>query len=260
MVGEKNGLLKKLLQLVSSPGENLQFIVEDIAKKGLSVKKISQTEYEVYYKGTSIFEGNQFEAGVFLRRIFFRGLKSLKDSELLPVFAEISKSIVSRIGSIELKQLSNDLDELYNAAKTANKELGQTTKKFARETGGKPGLRPKEINNGLKGRERAAEKINSDYLNPVTKLPEASRLVDIAGSKIVYDKVKDLYFALEKFSKENRILKIKDRIQDPLNGYRDILMNIKMKNGHIVEFRLHLKEWMTLLVVRDISYMRSIEL
>jgi len=242
LVGERNGLLKKLLQLVSSPGENLQFIVKDIAKKGLSVRKIAENEYEVYYKGTSIFEGNQYEAGAFLRRVFFRGLKSLKDSELLPVFAEISKNIVSKIRITELRQLSNDLDELYNAAKTANKELGQTTKKFARETGGKPGLRPKEINNGLKGRERALEKINSDYLNPETKIPEVSRLVDIAGSKIVYDKVKDLYFALEKFSKEYKILKIKDRIQAPLDsGYRDILMNIEMRNGHIVEFRLHLK-------------------
>jgi len=75
LVGERNGLLKKLLQLVSSPGENLQFIVEDIAKKGLSVKKISQTEYEVYYKGTSIFEGNQYEAGAFLRKYFWKSLR-----------------------------------------------------------------------------------------------------------------------------------------------------------------------------------------
>jgi uncharacterized protein YdcH (DUF465 family) len=38
------------------------------------------------------------------------------------------------------------------------------------------------------------------------------------------------------------ILKIKDRIKEPLeSGYRDILMNLKMSNGHIVEFRLHLK-------------------
>ncbi|PXW07789.1 RelA/SpoT family protein [Chryseobacterium sp. CBTAP 102] len=159
-----------------------------------------------------------------------------------PVFAEISRTIVSKIGNRELRQSSNNLDELYNAARIANKELEQTTKKFARKTGGKPGLRAKEINNRLKGKERALEKINSDYINPETKLPEADRLVDIAGSKIVYTKVKDLYAALEKFSGEYKILKIKDRIQKPLNGYRDILMNIEMKNGHIVEFRLHLKE------------------
>lgn len=75
LVGEKNSLLKKLLQLVSSPGENLQFIVEDIAKKGLSVKKISQTEYEVYYKGTSIFEGKEYEAGAFLRKHLWKSLR-----------------------------------------------------------------------------------------------------------------------------------------------------------------------------------------
>jgi hypothetical protein len=242
LVGEKNGLLKKLLKLVSSPQENLAFIVDDIAKKGFSVKKLSQEKYEILYKGDSIFEGDSFKAGAFLKKCFWKGFKGLRDNELLPVFAEISRTIVSKIGNRELRQSSGNLEELYKAAGIANKELEQTTKKFARETVGKPGLRPKEINNGLKGRERALEKINSDYINPETKIPEANRLVDIAGSKIVYTKVKDLYVALEKFSSEYKILKIKDRIQQPLNGYRDILMNIEMKNGHIVEFRLHLKE------------------
>lgn len=243
LVGEKNGLLKKLLKLVSSPQENLAFIVEDIAKKGFSVKKISQEKYEIFYKGVSIFEGGEYEVGAFLKKYFWKGLKGLKDNELLPVFAEISRTVVSKIGNRELRQSSNNLDELYDAAKIANKELEQTTKKVARETMGKPGLRPKAINNGLKGRERALEKINSDYINPETKIPEANRLVDIAGSKIIYNSLKDLYSALEKFSSEYKILKIKDRIQKPLtSGYRDILMNIEMKNGHIVEFRLHLKD------------------
>jgi hypothetical protein len=65
LVGEKNGLLKKLLKLVSSPQENLQHIVEDIAKKGLSVKKVSQENYEIFYKSVSIFAGEQYEAGAF---------------------------------------------------------------------------------------------------------------------------------------------------------------------------------------------------
>ncbi len=80
------------------------------------------------------------------------------------------------------------------------------------------------------------EKIESDYFG------DASKLLDIAGSKVVYETIEGLYKGLEKFNKQFKILKIKDRIQEPLNGYRDILMNIKMKNGHIAEFRLHLKE------------------
>lgn len=138
LVGEKNGLLKKLLKLVSSPQENLAFIVEDIAKKGFSVKKISQEKHEIFYKGVSIFEGGEYEVGAFLKKCFWKGLKGLKDNELLPVFAEISRTVVSKIGNRELRQSSNNLDELYDAAKIANKELEQTTKKVARETMGKP--------------------------------------------------------------------------------------------------------------------------
>jgi predicted nucleic acid-binding protein len=79
IVGEKNGLLKKLLKLVSSPQENLAFIVEDIVKKGLSVKKISQEKYEIFYKGFSIFEGGQYEAGAFLRKYFWKSLGKSTD-------------------------------------------------------------------------------------------------------------------------------------------------------------------------------------
>ena len=121
------------------------------------------------------------------------------------------------------KKISNDI---------ANKELIEKTKRFANKTNGKAGFR-----DGLKSEERALQKINSDYFG------DASKLVDIAGSKVVYETIDDLYKALKNFDYEFEILKIKDRIQKPIiSGYRDILMNIKMKNGHIVEFRLHLKE------------------
>jgi len=40
-----------LLKLVSSQQENLQFIATDLAKKGLSARKLSENEYEILYKG-----------------------------------------------------------------------------------------------------------------------------------------------------------------------------------------------------------------
>jgi (p)ppGpp synthase/HD superfamily hydrolase len=115
--------------------------------------------------------------------------------------------------------------------KSALSGLKEITTDFAIESKGEAGFR-----DGLKSKDRALEKIEGDYAG------DTSRLVDIAGSKVVYETVGDLYKGLEKFNKEYKILKIKDRIQEPLNGYRDILMNIEAKNGHIVEFRLHLRE------------------
>jgi hypothetical protein len=238
--GDKYGLWRKILNLASSPEKYVEKIVEDLATKGLSLNKTEEGLYELLYNGRVIKVGKDFEIGRFVRNSFYLGVK---DKNLLPAFTQLSKEIISKVGKRELRQQYDDLDQLYKLAKKANEELVEMTKKVAKETNGKAGVRPKEINNGLKSRERALEKINSDYVNPVTKEPEANLLVDIAGSKIVYNKLSNLYKALEKVNKEYKILRIKDRIQTPVDsGYRDILMNLEMKNGHIVEFRLHLKE------------------
>lgn len=168
-----------------------------------------------------------------IRKAYPEVFKYLDDiwTENIKEFIELSKELARVTKNKTLVQSSNVLDELYDAAKVADKELRGITDDFAKKTNGEAGYR-----DGLKGRDRAVEKIDSDYGGDV------SRLVDISGSKVVYSKVEDLYKSLEKFHKEHEILKLKDRIQKPINGYRDILMNIKMKNGHIVEFRLHLKE------------------
>ena len=160
------------------------------------------------------------------------GKGALKVEEaILKNYAEISIKIIATTEGKIVIQVSKDLDELYQAAEIANKELKEITTTFATETKGKAGFRE-----GLKSKARAIEKIESDYAG------DASKLLDIAGSKEIYETVEDLYSALEKFNKRYKILKIKDRIQNPFNGYRDILMNVQMENGHIVEFRLHLKE------------------
>lgn len=39
----------------------------------------------------------------------------------------------------------------------------------------------------------------------------------------------------------SRSVRIKDRFKAPLEGYRDVMMNVRMTNGHIVEVQLHLK-------------------
>ena len=154
----------------------------------------------------------------------------------LEKYQQVSGKISQQLKDAASTQNTDNLNKLYESAQKTNKELENMTEDFAKETGGKPGIRPKEINGGLKSRERAIEKINSDYNG------DASKLVDIAGSKVVYENLDDLYAALEKFSQKYEIVKFKDRIQNPTpTGYRDILMNVRMKNGHIVEFRLHLK-------------------
>ncbi len=150
---------------------------------------------------------------------------------LPPELEEISQRVKVMIPDEKPRQITGNLDKLYEQAAVADIELRKLTQEIADLTGGKPGYRE-----GLKGRERALQKIQGEYGG------DASSLLDIAGSKITFDSIDDLYRALEKISKQYEIAYIKDRFVKPQpSGYRDILMNIRMKNGHIAELRLHLE-------------------
>lgn len=145
-------------------------------------------------------------------------------------------------------QKTANLDKIYEQARGSVKELNQLTESLANKTRGKAEPRPEPENvrnelgyqpgdEALKSRIRAAEKVGADY-------PDPSGIVDIAGSKIVFDNINDLYRALDLITKDPnvRIARIKDRFVNPQeSGYRDVLMNLEMSNGHIAEMRLHLE-------------------
>ncbi|GET35958.1 eCIS core domain-containing protein [Microseira wollei] len=177
------------------------------------------------------------------------GTRTPKDTPLTPNQRQISEEIQTTLPREKPTQpgydpqLSRDeyLDELYRQAKEADQELRPLTERLAEITGGKPGFRK-----GLKGRERSLDKV----LEYEKEGANASRLVDIAGSKIVFNSLDDLYAALDQIRREIEslptidIAQIKDRFIKPQgSGYRDILMNLKMTNKHIAEFRLHLQQF-----------------
>jgi hypothetical protein len=129
-------------------------------------------------------------------------------------------------------QRTADLEQLYKDAAVAQKELGDATVDIAGKTGGKPIIPDK-----LKGRPRALEKIETEYKG------DASRLTDLARSSVEYKKLEDVYKGLELLKSKYEIVTIKDRFATPTKaGYRDILMTVRMSNGHVCEVQLHLEQ------------------
>lgn len=128
--------------------------------------------------------------------------------------------------------ISHYLEGLYKQWDVAQQELTELAKSVARECGGKPGWRTNP-----KDRRRAMDKIKADYEG------DASSLVDLAGAKVEFQKLTDLYAALDRLIKEPgvQIVRFKDRFQKPQDsGYRDVQLCLRLSNGHIGEFRLHL--------------------
>ena len=178
--------------------------------------------------------------------------------------AAISAKAVDGIGGAKVNQITNDLDALYDDALEAKGELIALTNNIANNTNGTAGFRPdfdEEGNflNGLKARYRAEQKV----LEYEAEGLDASYLVDIAGSKIIYETLDEFYDALDYIQTNygGVFIRIKDRIINPASsGYRDILMNVRMSNEHIAELRLHLKEIEVVAAVEHALYKEKREI
>ncbi|GAA0796422.1 hypothetical protein Sya03_49960 [Spirilliplanes yamanashiensis] len=124
------------------------------------------------------------------------------------------------------------LDDLYAAARVAQQELNGWAQSLAdRFPGARAGWRTAE-----KDRRRALDKV-ADYDGDV------ARLTDLAGAKVEFGTVADLYEALAVLTGTPGItlVRFEDRFLGPMrSGYRDVQMLVRLSNGHIGEFRLHL--------------------
>ncbi|MDQ7907787.1 toxin glutamine deamidase domain-containing protein [Phytohabitans sp. ZYX-F-186] len=123
------------------------------------------------------------------------------------------------------------LDSMYVQAVRAQAELNAMAAEVAGDTG-EPAGRSEP-----KNRQRAEDKV-------VKYRGEVSRLKDLAAAKVAFDTMADLYRGLEQVRQHPgvTIVKLDDRFARPQDsGYRDIQMSVRTSNGHVAEFRLHLK-------------------
>jgi hypothetical protein len=124
---------------------------------------------------------------------------------------------------------------------------------LAHDTHGNVRSRP-----GPKQRARSNQKIDVDYRR------DTSQLLNLAGMKITYKTLDELYQGLAAAGEAlgSDVVYIKDRFVKPADsGYRDILPNVRMSNGHIAELRLHLESIDKFVGIEHTSYhvRRSIE-
>ena len=159
----------------------------------------------------------------------------IKSDRQPPAIVNINSS--ERSQSSPLQQSTDDLDELYQQAIEAQPYLNRVTEKVAQQLGGEA-LIPKT----LKTRERSMEKIAADYGG------DASRIMDIVRSSVIFETEEQVLEALNILRQDMNVLRIKNRFESPVNGYRDVLLNILMPNGHIAEMQLHLRS------ILDVKY------
>ncbi|MGW4497193.1 toxin glutamine deamidase domain-containing protein [Micromonospora sp. NPDC004336] len=122
------------------------------------------------------------------------------------------------------------LEHLYREAIVAQRELNELAIRMA----GRQGVA--SWRDKPKDRQRVLDKL-VEYQNDV------SSLKDLAAARIQFRRLDDLYRGLWRIGQEPGIdvLVKKDRFLKPqLSGYRDVLLSLRMSNGHVAELRLQL--------------------
>ncbi|WP_238425935.1 toxin glutamine deamidase domain-containing protein [Micromonospora parastrephiae] len=152
---------------------------------------------------------------------------------------EVDHEPVAQAGFDNLRRGDPDyraryLDNLYAAAAVAQADLNQLAVSLAHVNGrriGEPGWRSQP-----KDRRRAEDKVNK-------RQGDASTLFDLAAAKVEFRCLDDLYAALQRVKEYPAavIVSCDDRFVSPMSsGYRDVQLTLRMRNGHLAEFRLHL--------------------
>lgn len=127
---------------------------------------------------------------------------------------------------------ANKLNELYGKAAEAKPEFDRTLQQIADETNAVAQLPP------LKGANRATEKIMADYGGDASRMKDLLRgtleVDSVAGAQAALARVQGT-FNVEKGGFRNLL----DPAVDPVDGYRDIKLNVRMKNGTVAEVQFN---------------------
>lgn len=128
-------------------------------------------------------------------------------------------------------QRSNDIDTLIPEARGSVRELNHIAQTVAERTGGDVydrGARVKTL-------ERVHEK-KGEYGG------RFDGILDLAAASVVYPTVAPAYEGARVLFEmmPGRVVRFRDRIKEPTKvGYADLVANVRLTNGHIVELQLH---------------------
>ena len=100
---------------------------------------------------------------------------------------------------------------------------------------------------GLKSMGRSVEKLWKDTENGLLGQPQGSDILDLLRTTIVVDNESQIQPTIDLLTQKfgrvregvKRLHRIKDRFAKPLNGYRDILTNVKLPNGLVAEIQIN---------------------
>lgn len=76
--GDKYGLWRKVLNLASSPEKYIETVVKNLQFKGISLKKVAEESYEIFYKSEKLIINSNQSLGKLLQKLYFVSSKNFE--------------------------------------------------------------------------------------------------------------------------------------------------------------------------------------
>lgn len=152
-------------------------------------------------------------------------IKSAPNSMILDTVRKLAEEFVK-----EQRQnlSSNSLDALVTQAKECRVDAMLTMRRFTEEFKGI------FLEGPMKEDARILAKVNEDYNDDFTKV------LDVVRASALFNNAVNMDEALRNLPRRMTVLRVKDRLNKPIDGYRDVLINIRCGN-HVCELQLHVE-------------------
>jgi hypothetical protein len=169
-----------------------------------------------------------------------RGLVSnITLAKIERALADYTEIVVNAKITPEQRKMAEDvLAPYYEKAKAIKPLFEEKLKKVAESVGGVLRI------GGIKKVGRAAEKLTLETKNGLLGKPDGKDIMDLLRATIVVPTVDQVPVAIENIGAEfKNVQRIKDRFKNPTpNGYRDVLMNVKLPNQLFAEVQINIPE------------------
>ncbi len=171
------------------------------------------------------------------------------DKELAIMHSEKHKGISSKISEERLQQVevkgenpTEKVKELYRIAEESKSDFNEILDQVGKETGAL------EIHNTKVGGINNEGVLLKNYeigLNKVLSHPSPDkykRLTDVLRGTLVYKDVPTMKQAITELARHTKVKSISVVNRLDRSGINDMLINIRLKNGHVTELQLHIPE------------------
>lgn len=226
ITAEKNGLWRKILNLTSSSEKYIETVVRELQFKGISLKKVAEESYEIFYKSEKLIINSNQSLGKLLQKLYFVSSKNF-EKVLYSYFISVEEGLVF------IDDIAKELAKNGVSSSARNLRYLQNNEVLVIKLGESTEVNYKVL---YKGEEIASE-ISQSPKEALKNLMNKTRDIWSNRGEILADQMKKLLLLIKKSkTMVNTSAKIGEESSEQTIKWGTVKMQLHPKFGEMMKF------------------------